>query len=290
MVRAAIVPERDRARLPAEPAGELGLRDMLAEPVDPGPALGLGPALETHRVGAVEIERLLAGVGMGADHRMPGFQRLFPVEADCGHRALEFGELSGPPGLRIADLRAGEAPEPGKRRLHAVRERVIGELGVGEQRVAAVRRRLDGVEQGAERRLLQIGGVGMPEAAEIEGLLRLLDDRDHLRAFLQPGDEGIAVAGAEARGEIALPGRRQVLAAEEDHPVFEEGAADFRETVVGNRRGEVHAPDFGPERARDRRNLDLAVFHRLPPGRRQAGAGDGDRTHGTRLGKPMLYH
>ena len=195
---------------------------------------------------------------------MPGFQRLFPVEADCGHRALEFGELSGSPGLCIADLRAGETPEPGKRRLHAVRERVIGELGVGEQRVAAMRRRLDGVEQGAERRLLQIGGVRVPEAAEIEGLLRFLDDRDHLRAFLQPGNEGIAVAGAEPGSEIALAAGREQLVAEEDHPVFEEGAANFVENAVRQRPGYVHAADFGPERACDRRNFDFAIFHRLP--------------------------
>ena len=68
----AVVPERDGARLPAEAAGELRL-DLVGEQVgEQGSALRLGPAGEAGGVGGVDVKRLTAGFGMGADDRVLG--------------------------------------------------------------------------------------------------------------------------------------------------------------------------------------------------------------------------
>ena len=69
VLRAAIVPERQRAGLPAEPAGELRPRRVLLQEVDQRLAFLVGHAVEMLHV-AADIQRLAAGLRMRADQRM----------------------------------------------------------------------------------------------------------------------------------------------------------------------------------------------------------------------------
>ena len=93
--------------------------------------------------------------------------------------------------------------------LQALGQGLVGEIHAREHGVAADRRRLERVQQRAERRPLEIGGVGMPDAAEIDPLVRLLDDRQHQRALGQALDQGVFDGLAEALGERQQLTRRE---------------------------------------------------------------------------------
>src|SRR5262245_11155232 len=56
--RAAIVPDRQRALVPAEAAGELRANAVLVEEIEQRPALGLGHVGEAHGVDGVHEQRL----------------------------------------------------------------------------------------------------------------------------------------------------------------------------------------------------------------------------------------
>src|SRR5438128_1801743 len=63
----AIVPERNRALLPAEARLEFGARGVLAEVIEQRLALLRGPAFEVRRERRVDVERWTSTLGM-ADH------------------------------------------------------------------------------------------------------------------------------------------------------------------------------------------------------------------------------
>src|SRR6266566_10079615 len=69
---AAVVPERNRVLGPAEAALEQRIFRVLIEIVQHRIALVARDADDVPREAAVDIERLLAGHGMGANHRMLG--------------------------------------------------------------------------------------------------------------------------------------------------------------------------------------------------------------------------
>src|SRR5678816_2757634 len=70
VLRAAIVPERERAHAPAEAAGELGPDLMLEQIAEQWRALLLVHVLEPHRVRDVHIQRPASGLRMRAHYRM----------------------------------------------------------------------------------------------------------------------------------------------------------------------------------------------------------------------------
>src|SRR5215468_1884431 len=67
---AAVVPESQGARRPAEAAGELGPVTLLEQEIEQRLALGLRHALEAHRVGGIHVEALAPALGMGAHDRV----------------------------------------------------------------------------------------------------------------------------------------------------------------------------------------------------------------------------
>src|SRR5262249_28510431 len=69
---AAIVPERDGVLAPAEAALEQRVLRVLVQIGEHGVALVAGDPDDEPREAAVDIERFLAGHGMGAHHRMLG--------------------------------------------------------------------------------------------------------------------------------------------------------------------------------------------------------------------------
>src|SRR3954462_13596551 len=70
--RAAVVPHRERARLPADTAGEFGARDVRLQPIHQRTAFLFRHVAEADGVAAAHVERLLAGLGMRASGRMFG--------------------------------------------------------------------------------------------------------------------------------------------------------------------------------------------------------------------------
>ena len=157
--------------------------------------------------------------------------------------------------------------------LHPVRQRFIGRIHVGEQRVAAARRALLDVEDRAHRRLEVAGHVGVPALAI--GARRILVGIDlHQRrivALMGRGGMDVQFAELAAEGEMLL--RRDVLVAEEDHEIFGERAMDLVHGPVGAAsRCEI---DAGYLRADDRGELfDADGLVRLGPRRRCADSAD----------------
>ena len=80
---------------------------------------------------------------------------------------------------------------------------------------------------------------------------------------LHADHEGMQVDFAPTAGEGKLARRRQVLVAEEDHLVFQQGGADFAQHLVGQVFRKVDAGDLGAERAGDLVRLDMAIL-RIP--------------------------
>src|SRR5262245_26328608 len=76
MLGAAVVPECQRARLPAEAAGELRLYLVAKQEVEQRGALLGRETLELGGMTGVDIERLAPGFGMCAHDRMLAGQRL----------------------------------------------------------------------------------------------------------------------------------------------------------------------------------------------------------------------
>src|SRR5262245_23263484 len=69
---ATIVPEADRANLPAEAAGELRPRLVLAQKVEQRRTFHFGHVLETQGVRHIDVERLATRLRMRAHHGMLG--------------------------------------------------------------------------------------------------------------------------------------------------------------------------------------------------------------------------
>src|SRR5688572_21049834 len=72
VLRAAVVPQGERADLPGEPTGKFRSDLVLEEEIQKRRALLLGHATEARGVREVHVERLASGLGMRAYHRMLG--------------------------------------------------------------------------------------------------------------------------------------------------------------------------------------------------------------------------
>ncbi len=254
----AIVPEGDRARLPDEAAGEFRPGQVLAEEVEQRLALRLGHVLEAGGVGDVDEERLAAGLRMGADDRVLGL---------VGGAGVGSGIVLQPvlAGLRHVRLGRGRDPDQAVQHPpHARRQGLVGEVHVGEERVAAVGRDLAGEQDGAHRRLLQVGGVGVPDAAEIHRLVLALQHLDDLGMAGQPLDERILDRPAEGAGEGEELVGRQVLVAEEDHEMVEQRLPHRARGLRVEPAAEVEAGNLRPERARHLAYRDRSA-HRCVP-------------------------
>lgn len=222
VLHAAIVPERDRALLPAEAAGEFRPDRVLPEEVQQWPALLDRHVLEADREIAVDVEAFPEGHGMGAHHRMLGLA-MRRLAAQNVHRREPFEAGVVVISRGVVDIAgAVDRDEPVEHPLHPRRQRLIGHVLVGEHRVAAIIRDLKRVEDRAERRRVEIGHVGMPAAAEIVGVLLVFGDDEDFRMAGHRLDELVHVERAEAPAERQMPLRRQMLVAEEDDAMVEQ--------------------------------------------------------------------
>ncbi len=224
---------------------------MLPEILEERPALLRRPALEVRRVSDVDVERPAPRLGVRADHRvLPG--QGFHLHAGALQALLAR--------LRSIGLGRGvDAGEPVEHLSEPLRESLVRLVLIGEDRVAAIGRNLDGVQHARHRRLRQIGRVRVPDAAEVGLLVRELQHgRDH-RALGQSLELRVLHRLAEATGEGELLARRELLVAKEDHQVVQQGLADLRDDRIGERRRDIHTVDLGAERSGHRLRFDVAV-------------------------------
>jgi hypothetical protein len=147
--------------------------------------------------------------------------------------------------------------------FHAVRQRLVGGIHRGEQRVATARRALANIQDAAHRRLHVAGHVAVP--AFSVGARRILVGMDNhqLRMARRVRRRGMEVQFSEAAAEIEVLVLADVLVAEEDHQVLRQRAVDLLERLVAQRLREI---DTGDLRADDRRQLvdgDRLVSDRL---------------------------
>src|ERR1700694_2788543 len=124
VLRATVVPDRQRAGRPPDTAGEFGPRLVRLKPFDGRAALVLGHVLEADGVAAADIQRLAPGLGMRARHGMLGFVLIGGVGVVDLH-AADFLVPHAPPAA-VLQPRAVDADEPVEQPAHAFGERVVG--------------------------------------------------------------------------------------------------------------------------------------------------------------------
>jgi hypothetical protein len=96
----------------------------------------------------------------------------------------------------------------------------------------------------------------VPSAAEVDAVVGLFDDWNHLRVVGQGLDERVRIELAEAprKGDLVAGG--DVLIPKEQHQVLEPGAMHLFENCVVHAR-EVDTRHFGPERAHHGHDADV---------------------------------
>src|SRR5439155_4166995 len=112
-----------------------------------------GNTHDAPREAAIDVKRLLARDGMGADDRVLGLGIAFLV-LHAKIRVL--------PAIALAVVDRGQAREI---LLHPIGQGLVGGIHAGEERVAAERRAGLYVEDAAERRLGIAGDVAVPAFA-----------------------------------------------------------------------------------------------------------------------------
>ena len=152
MLRAAVVPDRERAGLPAEAAGEFRADRMLAQE---GRGSARFPRSSCRR------SLLCATTGTATCGRSPGCVRTIGCSASVPSSAFGSFGCIAPAGILLLARRAAgggaavaeeQALQRREHLLHGVRQGLVGGIHVGEHGVAAEHRRFLGVEQRAERR------------------------------------------------------------------------------------------------------------------------------------------
>jgi hypothetical protein len=193
----------------------------------------------------VDVKRLPARHRVRAHHRVLSTRILHPV----GDAVIGVEPAVG----LLAVMQRGEPVEIG---FHPVRERLVGRVHVGEQRVAAARRALPDVEDRSHRRLDVAGHVGVPALAiGARGILVGIDL--HQRRVALVGRRRMHMQFAELAAEGEMLVGADVLVAKEDHEIFGERAVDLVHLAVGARivGNELADIDAGNLRADDRGEL-----------------------------------
>ena len=192
----------------------------------------------------IDVERFGARLRMGAHDRMHGLQGL----------ALAFLAHVCPDLVGL-----GRRVEPTERReqgLHPIRQGFIRRHLTGEQRIAADRRDFPGEKHGRGGRAFQVRRVRMPDATEIPGLLRLLDDRRDDGISVDTGHERIDVRLAHRLGERDLLLRREVLAADDQHVVAQESRFESRDDRLRQWPVQAQSPDLQPDDRRQKPTVE----------------------------------
>src|SRR5436190_3967104 len=230
---AAVVPERDRARLPGKPAGEFRPRLVLVEILEDRRAFADAHAGEAQRMCLVDVQCLATRLRMGAHDWMLGAQLASSIVATVRARAIPVAQPDEALRRRMNRFQLRKHP------LHAGRERLEGKRRVGEQRVAAARRDLARDEHRPHWRFVQVDRVGMPDRTEGIALSLELFHLDDRREAGDPLHQGVLDRHAEAFGKRKKLARRDVLVAQENHVVFQPRGAQYSHLIAGKRPGKI---------------------------------------------------
>ena len=114
---------------------------------------------------------------------------------------VSFGALADAVFARLGDVGLGrgiDCRQPVEHAPHSRGQCLVGQVHVGEQRVAAKGRHLARDQHRAHRRAFEIGGIGVPEPAEIDLFVFQLDDWSDLGKSVDPFDERVFDHLAEA--------------------------------------------------------------------------------------------
>src|SRR5262245_53984931 len=137
MLGAAVIPDRQRANLPAESAGELWLDCMRRQKIENRPRLGAPESFQRLRVIAY-VDRFAAGLRMRPHKRMRGFRLQFAGIAYLGCHLLVTGVTAGLRRTRlIVPAEYPAVPDiPGLDALehlfHRIGQRLVSEVHVGK--------------------------------------------------------------------------------------------------------------------------------------------------------------
>ena len=248
MERAAVVPEDEIADAPFVRIDELILLDMVEQRVEQlGTLPGVHP-LDRPGHQPVDVERLAAGDGMLAHHRLPEMRLLGKIDLGFVDRARQRFVVVGIDSFPALDAR-----------FQFRRQRVVGLVHVEKERVAAARGNLDGVEERALGRLFEITIIGVEihfAVGQRADELAVLADVGHQHREVAMLDTGF-VAGrrwpvarfqnTEMFCEADLLVLGQFLISEHDHEVPMPGVEDGRDRLRRWLFPQVDAEDFGAQ-------------------------------------------
>jgi hypothetical protein len=167
------------------------------------------------------------------------------------HRGLWTGDHA----VRVYGAQAFECA------LQSIGQGFIRKILVGEQRVPAVGRHVDGVENSAHRWLRDHGGVGVPAFADNLLVAGFASDIDDLGVGADTVVVGVDEDLAEAPGERLVPVDAELLVAKEDYAVVEERLTDLTDRCIVKVLRDINTADFGPQCAGDRGYFYVTVAH-----------------------------
>ena len=238
---AAVVPNRQRVGLPDKTAGELGLDLVLKKEVEDGRAFGFGHADDARGVRHIDIQGFAPCFGVRAHQRVVSQIGLGRVVLAIGFDAVfaGFGHI----GLG----RAADAHQAIQQRFHRVRQRVPGHVLVGKQGVTAVGGDFFGQQHGAHGGLLQVGGVGVPDATKVDFFVFEFLDLDDAGEAIQAFDKGVLHGLAQRVGKLHELFGREVLAPEKNDLVLQQGCADFLLQICRDGPGQIDPVELGAQ-------------------------------------------
>jgi hypothetical protein len=140
----------------------------------------------------------------------------------------------------------------------------VGQILVGEQRVAAVGWHLEGEEHAAHGRLRQIRRVRVPHTPEVVALVLEFHDGGDQRRLGKPGQIRVLHRFAETPGEGHLVLGSRLLVAQEDDEVVQKRLAHLPDDLLIEIARHVDADDLGPQGSRQWTNLDMSVASHRP--------------------------
>src|SRR5262252_541216 len=251
MLDAAVVPEGDRMRLPAEPDLEFLARAVLAQIVQDCTALLWCKPIDMGGEVAIDEQRL------ALRHRMRAHDRVRRLREDLALVVAPHQHI-GPAIDVIAGVRGGQSFEID---LHAGRQGVIGGRLTGEQGIATAGRHRVEIEDAAERRLLVTGDIGVPVlAADTLGVRISMDGQDLGMPF-RPRRVWVDVQFTEISAEPLMGFHVERLIAEKQHLVLRESLMKLLDLAVAKWLGQCDALDIGADARRNRRDTDGSIAH-----------------------------
>ncbi len=252
VLHAAVVPHHERAWLPLHAAGEDLLGRLADQETQKVSGLVAVEASDADREGTVHIERLLARLRVGAHDGM----------GDEGARQVGLLRLhgfveSGASAIGVLRPRRVDADQPVEHLFHGLAQRVIGRVLIREQGVAAALRDVDGIENRAEIGFFEEGDIGVPSAAEVEDVVGLGDDVDHLRVLRVALDERMRVELTESTTEAHLLLRRELLIPKHQDVVLDERGADRSDCLARELSAEIETSNGRAESAGQWAEIEL---------------------------------